>query len=50
MRCSKCPVKVVKIGVNDVFGYSGPAVQLLKEFGLCSENVVKTVKQALSSK
>lgn len=47
---ANCPVKVVKIGVNDVFGYSGPAVQLLKEFGLCSENVVKTVKQALSSK
>ena len=47
---ANCPVKVVKIGVNDVFGYSGPAVQLLKEFGLCSENVVKTVKKPLSSK
>lgn len=42
-----CPTKVVKIGVNDVFGYSGPAVQLLKEFGLSSENIVKTVKEAL---
>ncbi len=45
-----CPVKVVKIGVNDVFGHSGPAVDLLKEFGLCSENIVKTVKEAVANK
>lgn len=45
-----CPVKVVKIGVNDVFGHSGPAVDLLKEFGLSSENIVKTVKEALANK
>lgn len=39
------PVPVVKIGVNDVFGHSGPAVALLKEFGLCSSNIVeKTIK------
>ncbi|MCD7803706.1 MAG: transketolase family protein [Oscillospiraceae bacterium] len=47
---ANCPTKVVKIGVNDVFGYSGPAVQLLKEFGLCSENIVATVKEAMRSK
>lgn len=45
-----CPVKVVKIGVNDVFGHSGPAADLLKEFGLSSENIVKTVKEALANK
>ncbi len=45
-----CPVKVVKIGVNDVFGHSGPAVDLLKEFGLSSDNVVKTVKEAVANK
>lgn len=45
-----CPVKVVKIGVNDVFGHSGPAVDLLKEFGLSSENIVKTVKEAVANK
>ena len=44
----KCPTKVVKIGVNDVYGYSGPAVDLLKEFGLCAENIVKTVKETLN--
>jgi transketolase len=36
---------VVKIGVNDVFGHSGPAVDLLKEFGLSADNIVKTVKE-----
>lgn len=45
---SNCPCKVVKIGVNDVFGYSGPAVDLLKEFGLSADNIVKTVKEALN--
>lgn len=42
-----CPVPVVKIGVNDVYGHSGPAVDLLKEFGLSAENIVKTIKEAV---
>ncbi len=41
------PTKVIKIGVNDEFGHSGPAVDLLKEFGLSTENIVKTAKEAL---
>ena len=41
---------VVRIGVNDVFGKSGKAVELLKKFGLCAENVVETVKQAVAKK
>ncbi len=45
-----CPVPVVKIGVNDVYGHSGPAVDLLKEFGLSSENIVNTVKKAINLK
>jgi transketolase len=39
------PCKVVKIGVNDEFGYSGPAVDLLEKFGLSVDNIVKTVKE-----
>ncbi|MCB6616212.1 transketolase family protein [Ruminococcus sp. 210702-SL.1.03] len=39
-----CPTKVVKIGVNDEFGHSGPAVKLLEEFGLYADNIVKTAK------
>ncbi len=42
-----CPVPVIKIGVNDEFGYSGPAVDLLKKFGLSAENIVNTVKKTL---
>lgn len=42
-----CPTPVTKIGVNDVFGHSGPAVDLLKEFGLCADHIADTVKQVL---
>ncbi len=45
-----CPVPVVKIGVNDEFGHSGPAVDLLKEFGLSAENIVKKVREAIALK
>lgn len=48
--CEACPVPVVKIGVNDVFGHSGPAVDLLKEFGLSAENIYQTAKAALAKK
>lgn len=41
------PVPVIKIGIQDVFGHSGPAVDLLKEFGLSADNIVKVTKQAL---
>ena len=39
--------KVVKIGVQDRFGVSGPALEVLKAFGLTAENIVQTVKEAL---
>ena len=42
-----CPTPVTKIGVNDTFGHSGPAVDLLKEFGLSAENIEATVKKVL---
>lgn len=45
-----CPVPVVKVGVNDEFGHSGPAVDLLKEFGLCAENIANKAKEAVKLK
>lgn len=39
------PVKVKRIGVNDEFGHSGPAGALLKQFGLCAENIVAKAKE-----
>ena len=41
----KLPTPVRRIGVNDEFGHSGPAADLLKDFGLSAENIVKTVKE-----
>ena len=40
----KCPTPVKRIGVNDEFGHSGPAVALLKQFGLSCENIVAVAK------
>jgi transketolase len=39
-----CPVPVKRIGVNDQFGHSGPAAELLKQFGLCAENIVNVTR------
>ena len=41
----KCPTPVKRIGVNDEFGHSGPAKDLLKQFGLSAENIVKVTKE-----
>ena len=41
------PIPVYKIGVNDEFGHSGPAVDLLKEFGLCADNIAAKVRKVL---
>lgn len=46
--CEECPVPVTRIGVNDVFGHSGPAVDLLKEFGLCADHIEEVVKKVLN--
>ena len=43
----KCPTPVTRIGVNDVFGHSGPAVDLRKEFGLSAEHIVEVVREKL---
>ena len=41
----KLPTPVKRIGVNDEFGHSGPAVKLLEQFGLCASNIVATAKE-----
>lgn len=40
----KCPTKVMKIGINDTFGESGPAVELVKKYGLDAESIYEKVK------
>ncbi len=42
--CEEAPTKVLKIGVNDVFGESGPALELLHKYELDGEGIYKKVK------
>ncbi len=46
----ECPVRIVKIGMNDEFGCSGPALELLKKYGLSAEHIVKAVREAVAKK
>ncbi len=48
--CEEYPVPVVKVGVEDTFGKSGPAVDLLHIFGLDADNIVEKAKIAISKK
>ena len=41
----KLPTPVRRIGVNDEFGHSGPAVPLLKQFGLSADHIVEVAKE-----
>jgi len=45
LLAEKLPTQVVRIGVNDEFGHSGPAGALLKQFGLSWENVYAKAKE-----
>lgn len=42
---ANAPTKVCKIGVNDVFGESGPALELIHKYGLDAESIYKKVKK-----
>lgn len=44
----KCPSKLLPIGIEDVFGHSGPAKELIKEFGLDAESICQKIKTFLS--
>ena len=40
----KAPVPVKRIGIHDVFGESGPALELLHKYGLDAEGIYKQIK------
>lgn len=46
----ECPVPVLKVGVNDVFGESGKPEELLRKYGLTAEAVVEKVKKSITLK
>ena len=41
----KAPTKVMKIGINDVYGESGPALELIKKYGLDGQSIYEKVKE-----
>ena len=41
----QAPAKVLKIGINDVFGESGPAAELLVKYGLDTESIYEKIKE-----
>lgn len=44
------PVPVLKVGVNDTFGTSGPAAELLDKYNLRAKDIAEKVKQAIALK
>ena len=42
--CANHPTPVYKIGINDTFGESGPAVELIKKYGLDAQSIYEKVK------
>ena len=41
----QCPIPMRRVGVKDVFGHSGPAWELLEQFGLRSDAIIAAVKE-----
>ena len=50
LLAEKLPTPVKKVGVEDVFGMSGPALELLDIFGLNADNIVRKAKEAIAMK
>ena len=47
--CENFPVPVHKIGINDTYGESGPAAQLLEKYGLDGKSIATNIKEWLKS-
>ena len=43
--CEKAPTRVMKIGINDVYGESGPALELIRKYGLDADSIYEKVNQ-----
>ena len=44
------PTTVLKVGVNDTYGMSGPAAELLDKFGLRAKDIAAKAKEAIALK
>ncbi|GAB6168684.1 transketolase family protein [Clostridium carnis] len=45
--CTECPTRVKMIGIKDTFGESGTPDELMKKYGLTTEEIIKEVKSIL---
>ena len=45
-----CPVPVTRIGIEDIYGHSGPAVGLIEEFGLDSKSLAQRIETIINNK
>lgn len=48
--CETCPVPVLRVGMEDVFGRSGPVSELLTYYGLTSARIAEKAKAAIAMK
>ncbi|MCD8048153.1 MAG: transketolase family protein [Clostridia bacterium] len=48
--CETCPVPMLRVGTQDVFGRSGKPKELLEIYGLTAANIAETVKKAIALK
>lgn len=46
----QCPVPLKRIGINDCFGISGDADELLNYYGLNAQSIVQSVKEIIDKK
>ena len=42
---AKAPTPVLKIGINDTYGESGPAKALIEKYGLDGKSIAEKVKE-----
>ncbi len=50
VAAKNCPIPIEYIGTNDTFGESGKPVELLKKYGLDTDNIVAAAEKAISRK
>ena len=47
VTCAHHPVRIHRLGIQDEFGHSGSAAELLREFGLTAETIILSVRDML---
>ena len=48
--CAHCPVPVLRLGLPDRFGESGPYAEILRRAGLDPESVAAAVRRTVAAK